>query len=121
MKQIISKHQNFFKYFAKNYSPIQATKILEIGYIEKFDEKEKFLSIFFKEENDDYDFLKKNLLDFQISISFNKKISLLTDIKEIYKQKIIDEEMQSDNFKELLKKYPNAKIHDVEIEEEEVN
>ena len=43
-----------------------------------------------------------------------ENINTLETLKDLYKKELINKEMQSDDFKKVLAKFPNAKIIDIE-------
>ena len=43
-----------------------------------------------------------------------KEIATLEEIKSAYKKELIDQEMETEEFKKVLAKFPNAKIIDIE-------
>ena len=43
-----------------------------------------------------------------------KEIVTLEEIKSFYKKELIDQEMETEEFKKVLAKFPNAKIIDIE-------
>ena len=43
-----------------------------------------------------------------------KEIVILEEIKSLYKKELIDQEMETEEFKKVLAKFPNAKIIDIE-------
>ena len=43
-----------------------------------------------------------------------KEIVTLEEIKSLYKKELIDQEMETEEFKKVLAKFPNAKIIDIE-------
>ena len=59
--------------------------------------------------------LNTNLKDqFQLTIIEIDSVTLLQDLKEIRKQELIQKEMDTEEFKKVLAKFPNAKILDIE-------
>ena len=52
--------------------------------------------------------------DYKIEVVLKTKITTLETIKSLYKKELIDKEMQTDEFKKVLAKFPNAKIIDIE-------
>ena len=42
------------------------------------------------------------------------RIATLEEIKSFYKKELIDQEMETEEFKKVLAKFPNAKIIDIE-------
>ena len=43
-----------------------------------------------------------------------KEIVTLEEIKSLYKKELINKEMETEEFKKVLAKFPNAKIIDIE-------
>jgi hypothetical protein len=59
--------------------------------------------------------LNANLKDqFQLTLIEIDSVTLLQDLKEIRKQELIQKEMDTEEFKKVLAKFPNAKILDIE-------
>ena len=116
LEEKIDIHQNFFQFYGKNFSPLMAGIIIENCEIIKFSESEKRLIIHVLKENfSGSEELKANLKDdFKVDIVVKKKIDNLDTIKKLYKKELIDIEMQTDDFKKVLAKFPNAKIIDIE-------
>ena len=116
LEEKISLHQKFFQFYGKNFSPLMAGIIIENCEIVKFSEKDKKLLIHvLKEDFSGSEELKTNLMnDFKVDIVVKKKIDNLDSIKKLYKKELIDLEMQTDDFKKVLAKFPNAKIIDIE-------
>jgi hypothetical protein len=116
LEEKIDIHQNFFQFYGKNFSPLMAGIIIENCEIIKFSEIEKKLLIHvLKEDFSGSEELKTNLKDdFKVDIVVKKKIDNLDSIKKLYKKELIDLEMQTDDFKKVLAKFPNAKIIDIE-------
>ena len=90
--------------------------ILENCEISEFSEGHKKLIILALEKTfSGSEELFQNLQkDFDIQIHIQDTIEPIEKIKSLYKQEIINQEMQSDDFKKVLAKFPNAKIIDVE-------
>ncbi len=116
LEEKINIHQDFFQFYGKNFSPLMAGIIIENCEIIKFSESEKRLIIHVLKENfSGSEELKTNLRDdFKVDIVVKKKIDNLDTIKKLYKKELIDIEMQTDDFKKVLAKFPNAKIIDIE-------
>ena len=112
----IKTHQAFFSFYGKNFSPLMAGIILENCEISDFSEVHKKLIILALEKTfSGSEELFQNLQkDFDIQIHIQDTIEPIEKIKSLYKQEIINQEMQSDDFKKVLAKFPNAKIIDVE-------
>jgi len=112
----IKIHQDFFNFYGKNFSPLMAGIILENCEISEFSENNKKLVILAKEKNfsGSEELLQNLQKDFEIQIRTQDTIEPVEKIKSLYKQEIINQEMQSDDFKKVLAKFPNAKIIDVE-------
>ena len=81
-----------------------------------FSEKEKNIKInVLKEDFEGSEELRNNLKnEFEIDIQVKKNIDTLESIKKLYKKELIEQEMQTDDFKKVLAKFPNAKIIDIE-------
>ena len=90
--------------------------IIENCEIIAFSEAKKELIIHVTNENfSGSEELKKNLKDeFTIDILIKENINTLEVLKNLHKKKLIDAEMQTDDFKKVLAKFPNAKIIDIE-------
>ena len=59
--------------------------------------------------------MNANLKDqFQLTLIEIDSVTLLQDLKEIRKQELIQKEMDTEEFKKVLAKFPNAKILDIE-------
>jgi hypothetical protein len=112
----IKTHQDFFNFYGKNFSPLMAGIILENCEISEFSENDKKLVILAIEKNfsGSEELLQNLQKDFEIQIRTQDTIEPVEKIKSLYKQEIINQEMQSDDFKKVLAKFPNAKIIDVE-------
>ncbi len=112
----IKIHQDFFNFYGKNFSPLMAGIILENCEISEFSENNKKLVILAIEKNfsGSEELLQNLQKDFEIQIHTQDTIEPVEKIKSLYKQEIINQEMQSDDFKKVLAKFPNAKIIDVE-------
>ena len=67
--------------------------------------------------------MNANLKDqFQLTLIEIDSVTLLQDLKEIRKQELIQKEMDTEEFKKVLAKFPNAKILDIqEIERNNEN
>ncbi len=116
LKNKIDLHQRFFQFYGKNFSPLMAGLIIENCEIIAFSEAKKELIIHVTNENfSGSEELKKNLKDeFTIDILIKENINTLEVLKNLHKKKLIDAEMQTDDFKKVLAKFPNAKIIDIE-------
>jgi hypothetical protein len=116
LEERIEVHQAFFQFYGKNYSPLMAGIIMENCEIIYFSEEEKKIKIYvLKEDFQGNEELQHNLKsDFAIEIVVKKNISNLDSIKMLYKKQLIEQEMQTEDFKKVLAKFPNAKIIDIE-------
>ena len=116
LKEKIELHQKFFHFYGKNFSPLMAGIIMENCEIINFSEKEKKIKIsVLKEDFQGSEELRNNLNnEFEIDIQVKKNIDTLESIKKLYKKDLIEQEMQTDDFKKVLAKFPNAKIIDIE-------
>ncbi len=116
LKEKINIHQKFFQFYGKNFSPLMAGIIIENVEIVDFSEKNKILRINVSDKNfNGREELYKNLEnDYEIETSLKTEITTLETIKSLYKKELIDHEMQTDEFKKVLAKFPNAKIIDIE-------
>ena len=116
LKDQIDLNQSFFQFYGKNFSPLMAGIILENCEIISFSENEKKLILHAIDEKfPGSEELKQNLdSEFSIDILIKKNINTLESLKSLYKQELISKEMQTDNFKKVLAKFPNAKIIDIE-------
>ena len=93
-----------------------ASIILENCQIVIFNKDEKILKIHAK-KNDfpGHSELNANLKNqFQLTLIEIGTVTLLQDLKEIRKQELIQKEMDTEEFKKVLAKFPNAKILDIE-------
>ena len=54
-----------------------------------------------------FDFHGNNVFDLCVD-------NTLEEIKSLYKKELIDQEMETEEFKKVLAKFPNAKIIDIE-------
>ena len=52
--------------------------------------------------------------EYTLEVIVKKEIVTLEDIKSLYKKELIDQEMETEEFKKVLAKFPNAKIIDIE-------
>ena len=116
LKEKIDIHEAFFKFYGKNFSPLMAGIIIENVEIVEFSEKKKILRLNAIDENfKGCEELYKNLkTDFDLELSVKKEITTLDSIKSLYKEELINKEMQTEEFKKVLAKFPNAKIIDIE-------
>ena len=90
--------------------------IIENIEIVEFSEEYKILRINVtnKEFNGSEELYKNMNNDYKIEVILKTKITTLETIKSLYKKELIDKEMQTDEFKKVLAKFPNAKIIDIE-------
>ena len=52
--------------------------------------------------------------EYTLEVTVKKEIVTLEEIKSLYKKELIDQEMETEEFKKVLAKFPNAKIIDIE-------
>ena len=52
--------------------------------------------------------------EYTLEVIVKKEIVILEEIKSLYKKELIDKEMETEEFKKVLAKFPNAKIIDIE-------
>ena len=52
--------------------------------------------------------------EYTLEVIVKKEIVTLEEIKSLYKKELIDQEMETEEFKKVLAKFPNAKIIDIE-------
>ena len=52
--------------------------------------------------------------EYALEVIVKKDIVTLEEIKSLYKKELIDQEMETEEFKKVLAKFPNAKIIDIE-------
>ena len=116
LKEKIDMHQQFFQFYGKNFSPLMAGIIIENIEIVEFSDKYKILRINVtdKDFNGSEELYKNMNNDYKIEVVLKTKITTLETIKSLYKKELIDKEMQTDEFKKVLAKFPNAKIIDIE-------
>ena len=116
LKDKIDLHQHFFQFYGKNFSPLMAGIIIENCEIIEFSEENKILRINVIDENfNGSEELYRNLKnEYTLEVIVKKEIVTLEDIKSFYKKKLIDQEMETEEFKKVLAKFPNAKIIDIE-------
>ena len=90
--------------------------IIENIEIVEFSDKYKILRINVtdKDFNGSEELYKNMNNDYKIEVVLKTKITTLETIKSLYKKELIDKEMQTDEFKKVLAKFPNAKIIDIE-------
>ena len=90
--------------------------IIENIEIVEFSDKYKILRINVtdKDFNGSEELYKNMNNDYKIEAVLKTKITTLETIKSLYKKELIDKEMQTDEFKKVLAKFPNAKIIDIE-------
>ena len=112
----ITTHQAFFQFYGKNFSPLMAGIIMEHCEVIYFSEKEKKIKIHVLNNNfQGCEEFNQNLKsEFKIDIVVKKRIDTLESIKMLHKKELIEQEMQTDDFKKVLAKFPNAKIIDIE-------
>ena len=112
----ITTHQAFFQFYGKNFSPLMAGIIMEHCEVIYFSEKEKKIKIHVLNDNfQGCEEFNQNLKsEFKIDIVVKKRIDTLESIKMLHKKELIEQEMQTDDFKKVLAKFPNAKIIDIE-------
>ena len=116
IQERIKLHEDFFQFYGNEFSPLMASIILENCEIVIFNKDEKILKIHAK-KNDfpGHSELNANLKDqFQLTLIEIDSVTLLQDLKEIRKQELIQKEMDTEEFKKVLAKFPNAKILDIE-------
>ena len=113
----IKIHQDFFQFYGNQFSPLMASLILENCEITNFNERNKTLDILSHTQDfPGYKELSTNLKGlFKVTIKETKNITLLQELEEIYKKELISEEMNKEEFKKVLAKFPNAKILDIEV------
>ena len=116
LKDKIDLHQHFFQFYGKNFSPLMAGIIIENCEIIEFSEENKILRINVIDENfNGSEELYRNLKnEYTLEVIVNKEIVTLEEIKSLYKKELIDQEMETEEFKKVLAKFPNAKIIDIE-------
>ena len=52
--------------------------------------------------------------EYTLEVIVKKEIVTLEEIKSFYKKELIDQETETEEFKKVLAKFPNAKIIDIE-------
>ena len=115
-KDKIDLHQHFFQFYGKNFSPLMAGIIIENCEIIEFSEENKILRINVIDKNfNGGEELYRNLKnEYTLEVIVKKEIVTLEEIKSLYKKELIDQEMETEEFKKVLAKFPNAKIIDIE-------
>ena len=90
--------------------------IIENCEIIEFSEENKILRINVLDENfNGSEELYRNLKnEYTLEVIVKKEIVILEEIKSLYKKELIDKEMETEEFKKVLAKFPNAKIIDIE-------
>ena len=90
--------------------------IIENCEIIEFSEENKILRINVIDENfNGSEELHRNLkTEYTLEVIVKKEIVTLEEIKSFYKKELIDQEMETEEFKKVLAKFPNAKIIDIE-------
>ena len=90
--------------------------IIENCEIIEFSEENKILRINVIDENfNGSEELYRNLkTEYTLEVIVKKEIVTLEEIKSLYKKELIDQEMETEEFKKVLAKFPNAKIIDIE-------
>ena len=90
--------------------------IIENCEIIEFSEENKILRINVIDENfNGGEELYRNLKnEYTLEVIVKKEIVTLEEIKSLYKKELIDQEMETEEFKKVLAKFPNAKIIDIE-------
>ena len=90
--------------------------VLENCEIIEFSEENKILRINVIDENfNGSEELYRNLKnEYTLEVIVKKEIVTLEEIKSLYKKELIDQEMETEEFKKVLAKFPNAKIIDIE-------
>ena len=116
LKDRIDIHQLFFKFYGKNFSPLMAGIIIENIEIVEFSEESKVLRINVTDKNfnGSEELLKNIKNDYNFELIVKTEITTLETIKSLYKKELINQEMQTEEFKKVLAKFPNAKILDIE-------
>ena len=116
LKDKIDLHQHFFQFYGKNFSPLMAGIIIENCEIIEFSEENKILRINVIDENfNGSEELYRNLKnEYTLEVIVKKEIVTLEVIKSLYKKELINKEMETEEFKKVLAKFPNAKIIDIE-------
>ena len=82
----------------------------------EFSEENKIFRINVVDENfNGSEELYRNLKnEYTLEVIVKKEIVTLEEIKSLYKKELIDQEMETEEFKKVLAKFPNAKIIDIE-------
>ena len=90
--------------------------IIENIEIVEFSEENKVLRINVTDKNfnGSEELLKNIKNDYNFELIVKTEITTLETIKSLYKKELINQEMQTEEFKKVLAKFPNAKIIDVE-------
>ena len=90
--------------------------IIENCEIIEFSEENKILRINVIDENfNGSEELYRNLKnEYTLEVIVKKEIVTLEEIKSLYKKELINKEMETEEFKKVLAKFPNAKIIDIE-------
>ena len=90
--------------------------IIENCEIIEFSKENKILRINVIDENfNGSEELYRNLKnEYTLEVTAKKEIVTLEEIKSLYKKELIDQEMETEEFKKVLAKFPNAKIIDIE-------
>ena len=90
--------------------------IIENCEIIEFSEENKILRINVIDENfNGCEELYRNLKnEYTLEVIVKKEIVTLEEIKSLYKKELINKEMETEEFKKVLAKFPNAKIIDIE-------
>ena len=91
--------------------------IIENCEIIEFSEENKILRInVIDEDFNGSEELYRNLKnEYTLEVTVKKEIVTLEEIKSLYKKELIDQEMETEEFKKVLAKFPNAKIIDIEV------
>ena len=116
LKDKIDMHQLFYEFYGKNFSPLMAGIIIENIEIVEFSEENKVLQINVTDKNfnGSQELIKNIQNDYKFEVIVKTEITTLETIKSLYKKELIEREMQSEEFKKVLAKFPNAKIIDIE-------
>ena len=90
--------------------------IIENCEIIEFSAENKILRINVIDENfNGSEELYRNLkTEYTLEVIVKKEIVTLEEIKSLYKKELINKEMETEEFKKVLAKFPNAKIIDIE-------
>ena len=95
LKDKIDMHNLFFQYYGKNFSPLMAGIIMENIQVVEFSEKNKILhiNVIDKNFNGSEELYKNIMTEYELEVTEKKEIKTIEKIKSLYKQELIEQEI----------------------------